>query len=223
MKRKMSMAFLLLAVTALFSITGLFNSLRMIFTASGIANAISSFLSALLPIALVILLYLNANGKDVKKPASTVLTIVGILSIFSAVLQLLYSLTYYFVLSNLVSMTFSILMAILYFTASGCIKNRKKSNTIVNLTIACFIFSLMINGQMVGWIRNFNFNILTHLLKNVFLPLLLPAAICLLPETLYHYDKCVFVDRKSLKGLGIIAAMVAGILLITGVAVALSR
>lgn len=219
MKRKMSMAFLLLAAVALLSLSNVFNILRSLpglfsaFSAQSVLSFLNGAIITLTPLALVALLVVNSK-RDIKQIAYIVTLICGIAHLLSRLLRIQADITLlstselFIMLSHLSTVVTKLVTGVLLIMGAVCIKNEKANKAMVVITTITFYLLLiptgagLITGQM-------------KLLAAV-TPLLTVAGVCLFPRAIFDHEHCVTATGTPLKIAIGIAVVFAFVLLVSG-------
>lgn len=201
MKRKVSFSFLLLCICTLAYIPqmiGIYSVVAGMFRTLDLMNIIDGLMTVLhrmIPVTLVLLLWFNRKGIT-QKSASAVLVGCGIVEISNVVLEIIY-LTGYFRWSEdplmyrqLSLLLIWLLVGIVYLLAASAIMKKDRTDFYVVLAMMALMLSvvpmavLAVSGQ-------------GKFLADIGC-VLLTAGLVTLPETLYNYEKCYFVNSKIL-------------------------
>jgi hypothetical protein len=220
-KKKVSLAFTLLAVHALLTLSnvlyifsGLGNLFRN-FSIMGVVSYIISGASALLPLALLAVLYLNTK-QDAKKLAATVCLAGAALKFYSCykvtkniIMVLMSGADIFAIWGQLCSLAMSLTVAVLFIFAYQEISQGKKHAARWLIAIVGgFIFffftavMLLIGGSSIG---------------NFVSGIVLLMGLCYLPATIVDRKKAVMTTQKSLKPVIIILVVALLIVAIAGV------
>lgn len=222
MKKKMSLSFLVLSILTLLTAIDTVKILWDIPAAFQelppklLGLFLVSLVCAVTPTMLVVLLVANAE-QSVKKSSFPLLLVLGAawlvfglveLDLFflqdAFVLQLLL-----FYLPDVIIGISHILIGVMLFIAAFCIRLQKKSKV---LTVSAFIGCYLNLVPLAMSVLQIGFYNPPH---QALTPLLLMAGISLLPATVSDYENCTFVDKKTLKSIGLLAAVFLGVVLIT--------
>lgn len=221
MKRKVSMAFLLMSAAALLGMSSLLRTVLSItnvfeaFSIGGIINWALNVAGVLVPVALVVLLYCNTK-QDVKQITGIVLLGAGILELYGLFRGIISILTIasgdiLFLMPNIGAWFGSAASGLLMILGALTILNGKKQKLHLIALIGAIAYCIpTLASYLVG----------TGSIPEILRQLLMIMALVVLPDTIVNYEEAPMVNGPNLKKVIGVIAVVLAVLLVVGMVTA---